>query len=55
MAGLGRTVESEDAELLAIESMRQALGTVTWAHGIGDRDFEEHGRTMITRLLRQGM
>jgi Phosphotransferase enzyme family len=54
MAGLGRTVESEDAELLEIESMRQGLGTVIWAHGIGDRDFEEHGRTMITRLLQQG-
>jgi Ser/Thr protein kinase RdoA (MazF antagonist) len=53
MAGLGRMVESEDTELLAIESMRQGLGTVIWAHGIGDRDFEEHGRTMITRLLQQ--
>lgn len=51
MAGLGRTVESGDAELLAIESMRQGLGTIVWAHGIGDRDFEEQGRTMITRLL----
>ncbi len=54
MAALGRTAESEDAELLAIESMRQGLGTVTWAHSIGDRDFEEHGRTMITRLVQQG-
>jgi hypothetical protein len=54
MAGLGRTVQGEDAELLAIESLRQGLGTVIWAHGTGDRDFEEHGRTMITRLLQQG-
>jgi hypothetical protein len=53
MAGLGRMVEGNDAELLAIESMRQGLGTVIWAHGIGDRDFEEHGRTMITRLLQR--
>jgi hypothetical protein len=51
MTGLGRTVGNDDAELLVIESMRQALGTVIWAHTIGDRDFEEHGRTMITRLL----
>jgi tRNA A-37 threonylcarbamoyl transferase component Bud32 len=54
MAGLGRPVEDEDAELLAIESLRQSLGTVVWAHGIGDKGFEEHGRTMITRFLQQG-
>ena len=54
MAGLGRTVEGEDAELLAIESLRQSLGTVVWAHSMGNQGFEEHGRTMITRFLQQG-
>jgi hypothetical protein len=54
MAGLGRTVEDQDAELLAIESLRQSLGAVIWAHGIGDYGFAGHGRTMITRLPRQG-
>ena len=35
MAGLGRTVEDQDAELLAIESLRQSLGTFIWARDIG--------------------
>jgi len=51
MAGLDRTIGHEDAELLAIESLRQSLGTVVWAHSIGNQAFEEHGRTMITRFL----
>jgi Ser/Thr protein kinase RdoA (MazF antagonist) len=54
MDGLGRAVEGEDTELLAIESLRQGLGTVVWAHGIRDQGFEEQGRTMITRFLQQG-
>ena len=55
MAGLGRTVEDQDAGLLAIESLRQSLGTVIWARGIGDYGLAGHGGTMITRLPRQGV
>ena len=54
MAGLGRTVEDQDAELLAIESLRQSLGTFIWARDIGDYGFAGRGRIMITRLPRQG-
>jgi tRNA A-37 threonylcarbamoyl transferase component Bud32 len=53
MAGLGRPVQGEAAELLAIESLRQSLGTVVWAHETGNWAFEEHGRAMITRFLQQ--
>jgi hypothetical protein len=49
MAGLGRMVESNDAELLGIEAMRQGLGTVIWAHGIADRDFEELAGATVGR------
>lgn len=51
MQGLGRTLTEEDSELLALETLTESLGTVVWANRIGDREFEEHGRRMIARVL----
>lgn len=51
MRGLGRPVTGEDAVMLELETVKQSLGTVVWAHGIGDPSFEEHGRGMIARYL----
>jgi tRNA A-37 threonylcarbamoyl transferase component Bud32 len=51
MAGMRRELDEPDAELLALETLREAIGTVVWSHGIGDDDFEEHGRIMIRRFL----
>ena len=52
MAGFGRTVEGEDAELLAIESLSAepgpSSGPIASAKGRGTRP------EMITRFLRQG-
>ncbi len=51
MAGMSRELDEADAELLALETLREAIGTVVWSRGIGDDDFEEHGRIMIRRFL----
>ena len=51
MAGLGRTLNEADDETLKLETVGEGLGTVIWAHKIGDDQFEDHGRGMITRIL----
>ena len=51
MRGMGRELDADDRVVLEVETMREAVGTVVWSHGIGDGDFEEHGRVMIRRLL----
>ncbi|GAB3608940.1 hypothetical protein GCM10027414_10650 [Humibacter ginsengiterrae] len=51
MRGTGRELDADDRAVLELETMREAVGTVVWSHGIGDDDFEEHGRVMIRRLL----
>jgi len=51
MDGLSRTLTEADLEMLALETVSESLGTVVWAHGIGDQEFEEHGRRMIARIL----
>jgi hypothetical protein len=50
-SGLDRELHPEDEAMRRLESLNQALGTIVWAHDIGDADFEEHGRVMLTRLL----
>lgn len=50
-AGLARPLTADDRELLTLETVRDAVGTVVWAHGIGDDDFEAHGRAMVERVL----
>lgn len=52
-AGLARPLTADDRELLTLETVRESVGTVVWAHGIGDDDFEAHGRTMVERVLGQ--
>ena len=51
MDGLGRTLATEDLEILRLETLRESVGTVVWAHRIGDKEFEDHGRQMIVRFL----
>lgn len=53
LQGLTRTLTERDAELLELEAINESLGTVLWAHGIGDGAFEEHGRTIIARIVDQ--
>jgi len=52
-AGLARPLTIDDRELLTLETVRESVGTVVWAHGIGDDDFEEHGRRMVERVIGQ--
>ncbi len=49
--GLGREFGAVDETALRIEEISQSVGTVVWAHRIGDVQFEEHGRRMIRRIL----
>jgi len=51
MTGLGRRLTTADHETLKLETVNEGLGTVIWAHKIGDDQFEEHGRRMIARIL----
>lgn len=34
-----------------LDELMQALGTIVWSRDMGDARFEEHGRTMLTRIL----
>ncbi|MCU1517090.1 MAG: hypothetical protein JWQ75_1811 [Pseudarthrobacter sp.] len=52
--GLGRTVEPADADLWRLENLNQAVGTVVWAHQMGDAAFEQAGRKMVERVLSEG-
>ncbi len=51
MSGLGRPLSNLDQRMLQLASLQQAIGTLAWAHGIGDSPFEDQGRQMIARLL----
>lgn len=50
-AGLGKTVGPAEAELWRLENLNQAIGTVVWAHQMGDTAFEQAGRAMVERVL----
>ena len=50
-AGLGRTVGPAEADLWRLENLNQAIGTVVWAHQMGDTAFEQAGRDMVERVL----
>lgn len=47
--GLGFRPTAEDAEVHHRERLGMALGTIVWAHSIGDHDFEAEGRAMLAR------
>lgn len=49
--GLGRTVGPAEDDLWRLENLNQAVGTVVWAHQVGDAAFEEAGRGMVERVL----
>jgi len=50
MAGLDREMDSADEAAFRLGEIQQAVSTVSWAHGLGDPVFEEHGRRMISRI-----
>lgn len=50
LGGLGRTPGREDAVVHRLEQIGMALGTIVWAHAIGDEEFEQDGRDMLARL-----
>lgn len=49
--GLGRIVTDDDADIWLLENLNQAIGTVVWAHQVGDELFEQAGRRMMDRVL----
>ncbi|MFK0009746.1 phosphotransferase family protein [Paenarthrobacter sp. NPDC090520] len=50
--GYGRVVETDlDRRLWTLENVDQAIGTVVWAHRVGDGSFEQQGIAMVERLL----
>jgi hypothetical protein len=48
--GLGRHVPA-DTDMWRLENLNQAIGTVVWAHQVGDAAFEQSGRDMVERVL----
>ncbi len=50
-AGYGREVDAAETDIWRLENLNQAVGTVLWAHQIGDAVFEQQGREMVERLL----
>lgn len=51
MGGMERALTDSDLTVLELETVRASIGTVVWAHRIGDAEFEQHGRDMVTRIL----
>lgn len=50
--GLARTISTaEERNLWRLENLNQAIGTVFWAHQVGDEDFEQQGVAMVERVL----
>ena len=50
--GLGRVVTTqEEHHLWTMENLNQSVGTVVWAHDVGDAVFERQGVEMVTRVL----
>ncbi|NKX54259.1 phosphotransferase [Arthrobacter mobilis] len=49
-AGYGRTPD-EEPEAWLLDNLLQSLGTVVWAHDVGDAGFEAEGRRMVGRVL----
>jgi Ser/Thr protein kinase RdoA (MazF antagonist) len=51
VAGYGRDPVTFDQDASALEHLLQSLGTVVWAHAMGDTEFEAHGRRMVDLVL----
>lgn len=50
-SGFGRRVQASEADMWQLENLNQALGTVVWAHRIGDSAFEQSGVEGLERTL----
>lgn len=50
-SGLGKRVVRSEADIWQLENLNQALGTVVWAHKIGDAAFEQSGVQRVDRIL----
>ncbi|GGI68135.1 hypothetical protein GCM10007175_00940 [Pseudarthrobacter scleromae] len=50
-SGLGKHPNSAAADVWQLENLNQALGTVVWAHKIGDAAFEQSGVERLERIL----
>jgi Ser/Thr protein kinase RdoA (MazF antagonist) len=50
-SGLGRRLQRSEADMWQLENLNQALGTVVWAHKIGDAAFEQSGVQRVERIL----
>ncbi|WP_138445463.1 aminoglycoside phosphotransferase family protein [Sinomonas susongensis] len=42
---------AEEMDSWRLDNILQALGTLVWAHDVGDAPFEESGRKMLTRVV----
>lgn len=49
--GLGASIVATEQDIWLAEDVNQAIGTVVWAHDVGDPEFEAAGRDMVTRVL----
>lgn len=49
--GFGRRIGMAEHSIWRLENLNQAIGTVVWAHGIGDYAFRDSGVAMLERVL----
>ncbi|TNB70129.1 aminoglycoside phosphotransferase family protein [Arthrobacter sp. BB-1] len=50
-SGFGRRIQEFEADTWQLENLNQSLGTVVWAHRIGDSAFERSGVETLERTL----
>ncbi|PNI07059.1 aminoglycoside phosphotransferase [Arthrobacter sp. AFG7.2] len=50
-SGFGKRLQRSEASVWQLENLNQALGTVVWAHKIGDAAFERSGVQRVERTL----
>ncbi|WP_171906568.1 aminoglycoside phosphotransferase family protein [Arthrobacter sp. SW1] len=49
--GYGRRIGPAEDTIWRLENLNQAIGTIVWAHGIGDFAFRDSGVAMLERVL----
>ncbi|ADX74348.1 hypothetical protein Asphe3_32400 [Pseudarthrobacter phenanthrenivorans Sphe3] len=50
-AGLERRITRPETGIWHLENLNQALGTVVWAHRIGDAAFQQSGVERVERIV----
>lgn len=50
-AGLGRRISRPETGIWHLENLNQALGTVVWAHRVGDAVFQQSGVERVERIV----